>query len=162
MATSERSYGAASDVAALTPRFTTNGSYDSSSRPTLSQVDAWIDQVSAILNVLLAEANFTIPVTQKDVALLLKHFVATEVADLANYANSAGRFFSDKNMTTGPWQAIQSEAAKFISEHAEGLQNLGAGRSVAGLDGLAFNETDDEGDEIEPIFARKQFPYEGE
>ncbi len=157
MSVGANSYGQASDVAALTPRFASAGSYSASTRPTLAQVEAWIDQVSAVLNVLLAEQNFKIPATQADVVLLLKQFVVTQVADLANYANSAGRFFSDKNLTTGPWQAIQKEAADFIAKHAEGLQNLGATRSVAGLDALDFRSTDDSGAEIEPMFARKQF-----
>ncbi len=155
--TTRKSYGDAVDVAALTPRFTNAGDFDALTRPTAGQVNSWIDRVSAILNVILAEHNFALPVVQPDVVLFLEQFVITQVADLANYANSAGRFFSDKNFTTGPWQAIQKEAADFIDKHAEGLQNLGATRSVAGLDALDFRSTDDSGAEIEPMFARKQF-----
>lgn len=157
MSVGAHSYGQASDIAALTPRFCPTGNFDSSTRPTIQQVEKWIDRVSAVLNTLLKEQNFSIPATQADVVLLLEQFVVTQVADLANYANSAGRFFSDKNLTVGPWQAIQKEAADFIEKHAGGLQNLGATRNVAGLDALDFRSTDDAGDEIEPMFSRKQF-----
>lgn len=151
------SYGAASDVASLTPRFTTAGVYDASSRPTLTQVESWIDRVSSTLNILLAEAGFQIPVTQTDCVLTLALFVSTEVADLCNYANSAGRFFQNQNYVTGPWQAIQKEAADFISKHASGFEKLGATRTTTGLNGLDARTTDDNGDDIEPWFSRKQF-----
>lgn len=153
------SYGAADEVAALTPRFAdaTTVKFTTTTRPTLAQVERWIDRVSATLNILLAENGFAIPVTQADARSALDQFVVTSVADLTNYANSAGRFFSDKNLNTGPFQAIQKEAADFISRHAEGLAQIGATRTRGGLNGLAFCETDDAGNAIEPMFARKQF-----
>ena len=157
MSTGANSYGAATDVAALTPRFTATGSYSTGTKPTLAQVEGWIDQVSAVLNILLAEERFSIPVTQSDCVLALKNFVATEVADLCNYANSAGRFFQNQQFQTGPWQAIQKEAAEFIGKHAAGFENLGATRTSTGVVGLAANLTDNSGNAITPMFSRKQF-----
>lgn len=157
MSVGANSYGAAADVAALTVRFTSSGSYTTGTRPTLAQVEAWIDRVSAMLNIVLAEQGFAIPVTQGDCVDMLELFVTTEVADLCNYANSAGRFFSDQKYTTGPLRAIQKEAADFIVEHAEGFDQLGTTRTRAGLNGLATRETDDNGDVIPPMFSRKQF-----
>lgn len=152
-----KTYGAAAEVAALTPRYASSGAFTSTTRPTAGQVEKWIERVSALLNVLLAEQNFNLPVTQADAVLALEQFVVTQVADLCNYANSAGRFFSDKAATTGPWQAIQKEAAEFIAEHAPGFEKLGATRTTEGLSGLDFNDVDDAGDEILPMFSRKQF-----
>ena len=157
MAVGANSYGAATDVAALTRRFTNAGTYDTTTTPSLAQVEGWIDQISATLNVLLAEQGFAIPVTQADCVLMLKNFVVTQVADLCNYANSAGRFFSEKGLKTGPWAAIQKDAAEFLEHHAAGLAQLGATRTRGGLNALAFCETDDAGKEIEPAFQRKQF-----
>lgn len=157
MSVSARSYGAVTDVEALTPRFTNIGAYDTTTRPTLVQVERWMDRVSSTLNILLAEAGFQIPITQADCALTLALFVSTEVADLCNYSNSAGRFFQNQNYVTGPWQAIQKEAAEFIGKHAEGFEKLGATRSASGLNGLDVRTTDDNGADIEPWFSRKQF-----
>jgi hypothetical protein len=151
------SYGTANDVAALTSRFTSDGSYTITTVPTLPQVEAWIDQISATLNVLLAEQGFAIPITQADCVMMLKNFVATQAADLCNYANSAGRYFSEKGVKTGPWAAIQKDAAEFIEQHAAGLAQLGATRTRAGLNGLAFCDSNDAGVTIEPIFSRDQF-----
>lgn len=157
MSVSANSYGAATDVASLTRRFTAAGSYTTTTNPTLAQVEGWIDQVSSTLNLLLAEQGFRIPLTQADCVLTLKLFVETEVADLANYANSAGRFFTNQQYTTGPWKAISKEAADFIKAHANGFEQLGATRTREGLNGLDARTTDDSGAEIEPLFARKQF-----
>lgn len=157
MGVSARSYGVAADVAALTKRFTNAGAYDTTTNPALAQVEGWIDQVSATLNVLLAESGFSVPVAQADCVLMLKNFVTTQVADLCNYANSAGRFFTEKGLKTGPFDAIQKEAAGFIAQHAEGMAKLGASQVTPGLDGLAFTETDDADNAIEPIFSRRQF-----
>ena len=157
MSIATNSYGTVEDVAALTPRFTKTGMYDGSTRPSLAQVENWINQVSATLNILLAEQSFAIPVTQADCVLALRNFVTTQVADLCNYANSAGRFFQNQQFSTGPWQAIQKEAADFIAAHAEGFEKLGATRTTLGLNGLDANLTDDSGNEIKPMFSRKQF-----
>lgn len=157
MAVGANSYGAATDVASLTRRFTIAGSYTTASNPTLAQVEGWIDQVSSTLNLLLAEQGFAIPLTQADCVLTLKLFVETEVADLANYANSAGRFFTNQQYTVGPWKAISKEASDFIKAHANGFEQLGATRTREGLTGLDARTADDGGTEIEPWFSRKQF-----
>lgn len=158
MSVGANSYGSASDVAALTPRFcNASGAYDTTTRPTLAQVEHWIDGVSSTLNLLLAEQGFEIPLSQADCVLTLSQFAAIEVADLCNYANSAGRFFQNETYTTGPFQAIQKEAASFIEEHAAGFAALGEDWSAGGLNGLDACTTDDAGDAIEPMFARKQF-----
>lgn len=157
MSVGANSYGAASDVAALAKRFTSSGSFTTTTNPTLAQVESWIDRVSATLNILLAEQNFHVPITQADCQLMLALFVSTEVADLCNYANSAGRFFQNQNFVTGPWQAIQREAAEFIEKHAEGFEKLGAARTAEGLNGLDARTTDDAGNRIEPFFSRTQF-----
>jgi hypothetical protein len=157
MGVSERAYGEAANVAALTKGHTSGGTYTATTTPTLAQVEQWINQVSSTLNLLLAEQGFAIPVTQADCIETLTLFVQNEVADLCHYANSAGRFFSDKQYTAGPWKAISKEAADFIGDHANGFEAMGATRTRAGLNGLAARTTDDSGAEIEPMFARKQF-----
>lgn len=159
MSIATNSYGSTDEVAAMTPRWgdATTHLYTTATRPTLAQVEKLIDRVSGFLNVLLAEQGFAVPLSQSDAKLALDQFVITSVADLCNYVNSAGRFFSDKAIHTGPWSAIQREAEDFISKHAEGLAKLGASRTTAGMDGMAFREFDGSGTAIEPAFSMKQF-----
>src|SRR4051794_40932041 len=108
MTVAANSYGTADDVVAFAKRFAddSTGVFTTTTRPTLGNVESWIDDVSATLNVLFAELDFTIPISQADCKLVVKHFVVTQVADLCNYANSTGRFFDNDKMTGGPWAVV--------------------------------------------------------
>ena len=68
MSIGANSYGSAAGVAALVPRYANgSGTFATTDRPTLAQVETFIDSVSGILNSILAEAGFQIPVTDDDV-----------------------------------------------------------------------------------------------
>jgi hypothetical protein len=159
MGVSANSYGSPDEVAALTQRFTDPNThlFTPTTRPTLAQVEEFIDRVSGILNVLLAGQGFSIPITQSDARLALAQFVVTECADLVNYANSAGRFFTEKNLGSSPWHAILKDAEEFISQNASGFEALGAIRVRSAVIGLKATTRNDAGDVIEPFFDRKQF-----
>lgn len=157
MAVATNSYGSAAEVAALVPMHTTAGDFDTASRPTLLQVEQFCDRVSAILNALLAEAGFSIPITQTDAKLALDHFVVEEVADLCEAVNRSGRFYMPESALRGRgrFRVIMDDAKMFVQVHAEGLESLGATRSRTLTYGLGFRDQDDAGDDIEPVFSRK-------
>jgi hypothetical protein len=91
MAVSVRSYGTAAGVAAYVGVFTASGVFSTATKPTLLQVESWIDQVSALLNTALAKRGFTVPITQADAVLAAKSLVEQLTSDLAQAANSSGR-----------------------------------------------------------------------
>lgn len=159
MAIGSNSYGSVLEVAALTPWYATatGSTYDASTKPTLTQVEKFIDRVSGILNVLLAEAGFAIPVSQADAKLALDEFVVAQAVELCHAANGAGPYApGSEEMRAGtPFRRIMKEAAEFIDDHAIGLEQLGATRTRHMTDGLECRTTDDAGDTIEPIFQRK-------
>ena len=153
------SYGTVAKVAALTPRWTSSGTFGVSTLPTEPQVANWIDEVSANLNVFLAEAGFSIPVTQADCVLLLGNFVTVHVGALCDAANGAGPYVpGESNNLRGrtAFEIISKSAADYISVHADGLQRLGAARTYNVTDGLSCRTTDKSGDTIFPVFGRKQ------
>jgi len=156
MTLATNSYGSVAEVAALVKAYTASGSFTSGTHPTEAQVEKFIDRVSAIVNALLAEAGFDIPVTQDDCVLALDHFVIEEVADLCEAANRSGRFYlsSDELRGRGRFRVIMSDAKEFIMTHAEGFEALGATRSKTLTYGLGYQSTDDGGDDLEPIFQR--------
>lgn len=161
MAIRSNSYGSVSEVEALVPRYCTdNGHFGPTSRPSLTQVEKFIDRVSGLVNILLAEEGFAIPVTQADAKLALDDFVVAQSAQLAHAVNGAGPFApGNEEFASGksPFQIITKEAADFINKHADGLAALGASRTRSLTDGLACRTTDDAGDDIHPMFQRKQF-----
>ena len=118
MSVGANSYGAASDVAALTWSWVaeSSGSYNLSTIPTLAQVEGWIDQISGIANTSLRKWGYTIPMTDATDVLAIKSVVVGAVADMANYANSSGRFFTERALASGvsPFAQIRQEIEDWV------------------------------------------------
>lgn len=159
MAIGDNSYGSVAEVAALTPHYATatGSTFDTGTVPTLTQVEKFIDRVSAIVNVLLAEEGFAIPVSQADAKLALDEFTVMQSAHLVEFANGAGPFIagSEELRYGTPTRVLMRDAELFIQDHAIGFEQLGATRTRHMTDGLECRTEDDAGDVIEPIFQRK-------
>jgi hypothetical protein len=136
MAIGANSYGTVADVAALSRIWTdpTTKTYTTGTNPTLTSVESFIDQVSAIMNVTLADMGFTIPVTQADAKLSIASVINQIAADLCHAANSSGRFFSQRSLESSMSviYQVRKEIRDWARESADGLQALGAARSVDG------------------------------
>jgi hypothetical protein len=155
MAINGNSYGSAAQVAALSRRFTNNGVYDGTTNPTLSTVEGWIDQISATLNVSLAAGGFAIPITQADCVSALSAVVVEAVAELCRYANSTGRFYTERALENGiaPMKVIRNEMRGWVEDQTQGFIALGAEHIAedkseqsltAGVIGWSFAEHDDD------------------
>jgi hypothetical protein len=159
MAPGANSYGTAAEVAALTKRFTANGSFTTSTNPTLVEVEKHLDTASAWLNTALAKNGFKIPVTQADVKLVLAGWAVRAASDLVQYANSYGRFFTEKALERGidPLRILARELAQEIEDAAAGFEALGAERLLGPLDQVDFRDGDDNGNDVPPLFQRNAF-----
>ena len=159
MAIGANSYGSVDEVEAMTGRYLRDHAYDSSTRPTLKQVETFIDNASATLNVMLAKAGFVIPISQASAKAACGQLVVEVVVDLCHAANSTGRFFTERALERGiaPMVVLRREMADWVAEMAPGLELLGAARSYSQMDGIAFRDTDNSGAETSPIFSRKGF-----
>ena len=157
MAVNANSYGTASGVAAYVKRYTgTGGVFDSSSTPTLSQVETWINQISSQINVLLASNSFNIPITQTDSVLLITQFVESEVAELVKAMNNMGRLVNSRERRSSV-RVIMDEVSQFIDENRVGFAQLGASQKTSGMREILTRSTDDNGNTIQPLFQRSQF-----
>lgn len=153
------SYGSVAEVAALVGRYTSSGSFSASTRPTTTQVEKFIDRVSAICNALLAEAGFDVPVDETDPKLVLDHFVVDHVHLLCHAANGAGPYAPGSEAlrrVASPFEIIWNEASNFFDQHAQGLELLGASRPRKMTNGLTVRTTDASGDTIVPPFVWEQ------
>jgi len=157
MALGPNSYGSVAEVAALTLRYTDSGSYNATTRPTLSQVETFLDRVSGVLNVLLAGAGFAIPVTQPDAKLALDDFAVDQAAALAHAANGAGPYApgSETLRHRTPRDVILTAAREFVVEQAHGLEALGAERPRPLTYGLTSRQ-------VSAIFRRRQMDDKAE
>ena len=154
----DNSYGSPDDVAALVRRYTNSGVFDGTTRPTLDQLERYIDRVSGLTNTYLAEEGFTIPITQTDAKMALDELVIQAVIELCHVSNSAGRFFTDRQLKRqSPLRVIREEIAAWVAEHASGLENLGAARGTSFAEQIGFRDTDESGDDTFPIMQREAF-----
>jgi hypothetical protein len=159
MSLAANSYGSVVEVAALAPRYTAAGTFSASTRPTLAQVEKWIDNASATLNVMLAGAGFAVPITDADAAAACGQIVVEVVTDLCHAANSAGRFYTERALERGvsPMKVLRQDMADWVENNAAGLENLGATRTTSLLGGLLYRDTDNSGNPTSPIFQREGF-----
>ena len=153
------SYGSVAGVAALAGIYTDDGDFKTTTRPAIATVESWIDNVSGIMNALLAEAGFAIPITQTDSVLMLDASVEEAVADLCHYANGAGRFYSERMIERGysTMQIITRDFAAWLESHAVGLENLGATRTTSKVGAVGYRASDEDGNEVDPLFTRRGF-----
>lgn len=134
-------YGTPEGVASLASMWTKNGEwldpvpavpgpYVKGTNPTLTEVQRWLENVSATLNLALGQANFIVPFDTVDAPgayKALSQYVEQLVADLAHYKNSSGRFFSDKTVDRGisPMHTILKDMIAWIALNERGLLAAG-------------------------------------
>ena len=160
MALLTNSYGDTDEIAALVPRRASVGrKFDANTKPTLLQLEAIVDQVSALVNGILAQSGFDIPVTQSDAVLVLDLFVNQEAGAIVEGINGSGRFgpTSKKPGARGRFAIIMDDVEAFIASQAVGLERLGATRSYDPIAGIGYRSTDNSGDSVAPIFQREAF-----
>ena len=153
------SYGSVAEVQALTARYLSSGAFTTATRPTLAQVETWIDNASATLNVMLAKAGFSIPIADTDAKAACGQIVVEVVVDMCHAANSTGRFFTERALEKGlsPMKVLRQDMADWVEAMAAGLELLGATRTYSALSGIAYRDTDNSGDATFPIFQRESF-----
>lgn len=160
MAIGANSYGDTSEVGALIPRYANEAElFDVDTTPALASIESMIDQVSALVNGLLKQHGFSIPITQADAKLALDAFVNEQVAVLVEAVNVRGRYGPGSDQPFGDVRfiTILEDAQKFIAANALGFERLGATRSSDPMSGISYRSTDEGGDEVAPIFQRDAF-----
>ena len=152
-------YGEHADVAALTKRWTNAGSFDDTTIPTSTQVSTMLTRISAMIDTYLAGLGFSTPVTTPATAVsALEEITIGAVADLVMAANSAGRFYTSKNLRgKSPFVQLRRELKEWCIDAAPGFESLGVERGVTSAENIAFRDGDEGGDDVTPIFQRKGF-----
>ena len=159
MAIGANSYGTTVGVVALVPNYGSSGDFTTGTSPTLAQVEGWIDSVSGILNYILAEAGFTIPVDDDDVKDALDFFVNQEVSYICEGVNGSGRFGPTSKAVgkQGRFALMLEDVKAFVEGNKAGFERLGAERAYDTTSSIAFRDTDESGEAVTPMFQRKSF-----
>jgi hypothetical protein len=157
MSLSDNAYGSVAGVAALVPRIAAGDDFVSARQPTREQVEEFINEVSGVLNVQLAQAGFKIPITQPDAKAALDMFVNQEVAAICEGINGAGRFGPTRWQSGSRYALVLKDVQAFIADYATGFKRLGAARTDDLASGVSFRNMDERGNQTFPLFQRSGF-----
>lgn len=129
-------------------------------QPNLTEVEAFIDQSSDILNGYLAAAGYVIPVSQADAFAVLSRFANLGAAGLAELSQRAGGYDAeDENRRENKFLKMFEAAQAYIGSGA--LANMGAGvvsnSAPPPLAGLRVGGLTSTGQALRPIFTRTMF-----
>jgi hypothetical protein len=124
-----------------------------------------------LLNAILAQEGFSIPITQADAKLVVDEFA---VSRAAMYTDAVGRMSGSrwgegsKGAGKSPtFENLWQDAVVFVKTYAQGLEELGATRSFSpsrGLyaGGISIDDKDDiedDSDRAKPSFWRGMFQH---
>lgn len=159
MALDTNSYGSVAGVVAYVRHMTNAmGTFDSSTSPTLTEVEAFLDQSSDMLNGWLARNKYTIPVTQADCVAILSRYANWGAAGLCELSmRNSGYSAEDENRRENKFLKLFNQAETFINSGA--LAQLGAAQTTdslpPALSGLRFGGQTRSGQALRPIFSRR-------
>jgi hypothetical protein len=165
MTTEAWAYGTVAEVQALTRHLLTGGVFDEISRPTIGEVEIFINYASAQLNGALAGAGFTVPVTQSTVLYELDAWVVAKAAMYVELTQPGAGYSDDQTSRTAVFERLAQMASEYVAMNANGWQELGAAFSSttgAGLSFTAMNKRSERTDPTvttreQPLFRRRQF-----
>lgn len=131
-------YGSAEGVAALAKTWTDNGEfkdsslYESATPTSLSEVEEFLEQVSAFVDIALAGEGFTVPVSHVDVKKAIDLRVNALVSDLVHLQHDKGRLYSDRIQETGTpvMTIIERELLTWVKSRSNAFENLGIPRVI--------------------------------
>lgn len=131
-------YGTPAGVASFAGTWTNDGqfvdpdAYQDGSPTTLTEVEAWLEEVSQMVNVAFANEGFIVPVTLETVLKAINGKVNMMVADLVHLAHQKGRLFSDRIRESGKSaeDILASEIMAWVSRRAKGFEAMGVPRIV--------------------------------
>lgn len=119
-------YGTVGQVAIMASTWTDNGVFTPTNNPTEAEVAAWLDELSAQFDIALGSHFFVFPISQATSPTAYKavsKYIVDLAADLVNWKNSSGRFFTEKLVERGitPMAAILKDINSWIEMNANGL-----------------------------------------
>jgi hypothetical protein len=126
MALDANTYGSVAGVAAYVRRLANSSStFDANTRPTLTEVEAFLDQCSDVLNGWLARAGYVIPATNATAVSVLSRYANIGAAGHAELSQRAGGYDAeDENRRENKFLDMFALAEDYITSGA--LAALGA------------------------------------
>lgn len=154
-------YGSVTGVAAYVRRLSNSAAtFDTTTRPTLIEVETFLNQCSDTLNGWLARSGYVIPVSQADAVNVLSRYANLGAAGHVELSQRAGGYDADdENRRENKFLDMFMLAEAYIESGA--LAALGAatvpGSLPSPVSGLRVGGSTRTGQALRPIFSRTMF-----
>jgi hypothetical protein len=153
------SYSTTSEVKAMTRHLLDGQSaFNSTTRPTGTEVEKFIDRASGALNVALSKAGLSTPVTNTTAKLLCDDWVTAKAVELVELTQRGVGFSGEAGSRTGAFKGLHAQAEEFAGANALGFKRLGAGVAHPTHEGLAFTGMAAHSDRADPEDPSKAQP----
>ena len=151
MALLDDSYGSVAEVQAFTTYLLDSESaFNSTTQPTITQIEKFIDRASSYVNIALNTHGLTTPVTNTTAKLMLDDWVVGKATMFTELTQRGAGFNEEEGSRTSSFKTISSEAMEFVEDNALGFKRLGVPVGHAMSDGLAFTALDDQDERADP------------
>ena len=151
MAIRSDSYGSVAEVVAFTPHLLDGATtYSETTRPTLTQVEKFIDRASGYLNTALRNAGITTPVTNSTGKLMLDDWVVMRATEYVELTQRGTGYSDQEGSRTAAFHNMYASACDFADEIALGLKELGVTVDRNKSAGLAFTGQTVRSDRADP------------
>lgn len=160
------SFSSAAEVTAYT-RHLLDGqvAFNSTTRPTVTELEKFIDRSSGLLNVALSAAGFAPSriYSNSTAKLACDDWVTTRATKYVELTQRGTGYSTEEGSRT---KAFENDAGDFVAMMSEGFVNLGIEQTVGNLSaGLQFTGLTVEGDradpdddsKAQPLFTRRKF-----
>jgi hypothetical protein len=165
------SYSSTSEVKAFT-RHLLNGqtAFNSTTRPTSTELEKFIDRASGVLNLALAAGGFTPSVVyvNSTTKLACDDWTTARAAEYAELTHRGVGYSDAEGSRTAGFRNLHKSANEFVAANSLGFVRLGVTQAYKMSDGLAFTGLDAQSERVDPDnssleqpkFTRGQFDSE--
>ena len=160
------SYSSTSEVKAYTMHLLDGQTaFNSTTRPTGTQLEKFIDRASGLLNVALSGEGLAVPITNSTAKLACDDWVVSHAAAYVELTQRGAGYDGTENTRPGSFLKLHKDANEFAEDNALAFQRLGVGISTRMSAGLQFTGLDaederadpDDDDLMQPIFKRRKW-----
>jgi len=160
------SYGTVAEVQAYTQYLMGwQSAFNSTTQPTLTQVEKFVDRASAAVNVALHTAGLAAPITNSTAKLLCDDWVTARASEYVELTRRGVGYSEAEGSRTVTLRGLYKDARDFVADARPGFVGLGVTETQRLSDGLQFTGLDAQADRddrsdtglVQPKFERGLF-----
>jgi hypothetical protein len=156
------SYSSTSEVKSFT-RHLLNGqsTWNSTTRPTLTDVEKFIDRASGVLNLALAAGGFTPSVVYANstTKLAADDWTTARASEYAELTHRGVGYSDAEGSRTAAFRNLTKSANEFVAANSLGFVRLGVTQAYKMSDGLAFTGMDAQSERSDPDDTSRAQPF---